>query len=50
MIGSVAVIASIIRIHALWAYFNSDDPGYDAIGVSTRMEHQHNTRKHDTVY
>ena len=28
------MIASVIRIHALWAYFNSDDPGYDAIGVS----------------
>lgn len=34
MIGSIAVIASIIRIHALWAYFNSKDMGYDAIGVS----------------
>lgn len=34
MIGSIAVIASMIRIHALWAYFNSKDMGYDAIGVS----------------
>lgn len=41
MIGGVAVIASMIRIHALWAYFNSDDPAYDAIGVSTQMEHQY---------
>ena len=34
LIGGIAVIASMIRIHALWAYFHSDDPGYDAIGVS----------------
>ncbi|KAL1586935.1 hypothetical protein WHR41_04015 [Cladosporium halotolerans] len=33
MIGGFAVIASVIRIHALWAYFNSENPGYDAIGV-----------------
>ncbi|KAM0705658.1 hypothetical protein Q7P35_007018 [Cladosporium inversicolor] len=33
MIGSIAVIASMIRIHALWAYFHSKDMGYDAIGV-----------------
>jgi hypothetical protein len=34
LIGGIAVIASMIRLHALWAYFNSKDPGYDAIGVS----------------
>lgn len=33
MIGSIAVIASVVRIHALWVYFNSGDPGYDAIKV-----------------
>lgn len=33
MIGGIAVIASVVRIHALWVYFNSDDPGYDAIKV-----------------
>ena len=37
MIGSIAVIASMIRIHALWAYFHSKDMGYDAIGVSCTL-------------
>lgn len=37
MIGGIAVIASVVRIHALWVYFNSDDPGYDAI----KVRHKH---------
>ena len=52
LIGGIAVIASMIRLHALWAYFNSKDPGYDAIGVSLHavLSHQSATLNNSRSY
>jgi hypothetical protein len=35
MVGGVAVIASIVRLYALWVYTTTKDVSYDAIFVST---------------
>lgn len=35
MVGGVAVIASIVRLYALYVYAVTDDPPYDDIFVST---------------
>jgi hypothetical protein len=34
MVGGVAVIASIVRLYALWVYAVTDDPPYDDVFVS----------------
>lgn len=34
MVGGVAVIASIVRLYALWVYTTTVDVAYDAIFVS----------------
>lgn len=34
MVGGVAVIASIVRLYALWVYTTTKDVAYDAIFVS----------------
>jgi hypothetical protein len=36
MVGGIAIIASIIRLFALWVYTNTKDVAYDAIFVSLR--------------
>jgi hypothetical protein len=33
MVGSIAVIASIVRLYALWVYTTTKDAAYDAIFV-----------------
>lgn len=35
MVGGVAVIASIVRLYALYVYAVTDDPPYDDVFVST---------------
>ena len=34
LVGSIAVIASGIRLYSIWIYLKSDDVSYDAIFVS----------------
>jgi hypothetical protein len=34
MVGGIAVIASIVRLYALWVYTTTKDVAYDAIFVS----------------
>jgi hypothetical protein len=34
MVGGVAVLASIVRLYALWVYSTTKDVAYDAIFVS----------------
>ena len=34
MVGGIAVIASIVRLYALWIYTVTNDVSYDAIYVS----------------
>lgn len=34
MVGGIAVIASIVRLYALWVYTTTKDIAYDAIFVS----------------
>ena len=36
MVGGVAVIASIVRLYALYVYAVTDDPPYDDVFVSTK--------------
>ena len=41
MVGGIAVIASIIRLYALWVYTVTKDVAYDAIFVSFPNMDQH---------
>lgn len=34
MLGGIAVIASSVRVWALWIYFNAEEVNYEAIHVS----------------
>jgi hypothetical protein len=36
MVGGIAVIASIVRLYALWVYTTTKDVAYDAIFVSLK--------------
>lgn len=36
LVGGVAVIASIVRLYALWVYAVTDDPPYDDVFVSSK--------------
>jgi hypothetical protein len=37
MVGGVAVLASIVRLYALWVYTTTKDVAYDAIFVGVNL-------------